>query len=74
MLNVIELSFIKHNLPIHVQTLNLSFFLWLELSIKSVQSYHQWGAQVSDQHISQFLDCHKHDKWNWNNSFTISEI
>ncbi len=33
MLNVIELSFAKHNLPIHERTLNLSSLLWPELSI-----------------------------------------
>ncbi len=66
LLNVIELSFVKHNLHIHERTLNLPSLLWPELSIN-----HEWGALVSDQHKSQFLDCHK---WNRNNLFTISEI
>ncbi len=30
-----------------------------------------WVEQVSDQHRSQFLDCHKSNR---NNSFTINEI
>ncbi len=33
MLNVIAISFVKHKLPIHEGTLNLSSLLWPELSI-----------------------------------------
>ncbi len=69
MMGVIELSFVKCNLPIHEWTFNLSSLLWPELSIN--QCSHQWGAQFSDQHKSQFLDCHK---WNRDHSVTICEI
>ncbi len=69
-----ELSFFKHNLSIHEQTLNISSLLWPELYINQcshiiIIEVHTY--LISTVHRFQFLDC---NKWNWNNLFTISEI
>ncbi len=71
MLGVIKLSFVKCNLPIHERTLNLSSLLWPELYINQCSQTVISEVHISDQHKSQFLDCHK---WNRDLSVIICEI